>query len=111
MQYQAHRVGEKQDSAAAAAGLAAVAATAALLESADDRTWRMLPSEISIARARLPRGAHSVTLQTPEGVHSARLNLVGRYAVVDLRLLRHQMFVHAPPAVLAQIPRNRETPR
>jgi hypothetical protein len=113
MQYQAQRLGDKQDSAAAAVGLAAliIAAGSALLESADDRTWRMLPSEISIARARLPRGAHSVTLHTPEGVRSARVNLVGRYAVIDLRLLRHQMFVHAPTAVLAQIPRNRETPR
>jgi hypothetical protein len=38
---------------------------------------------------------HTVTLLTPEGARSARLNLSGRYAVVDLRLLRNQLFVSA----------------
>jgi len=85
-------------------------------ERADERTWRTLPSEISIARARLPAGAHTVTLQTPEGAHSARLNLSGRYAVVDLRLLRNQLFVSAfsgrgAAETSEQKPQPRETPK
>jgi hypothetical protein len=70
-----------------------------VIESADERTWRTLPSEIAIARGRLPAGTHTITLQTPEGVRSVHLNLSGRYAVVDLRLLRRQLFVQFPAAV------------
>jgi hypothetical protein len=79
-----------------------VSTGAALLEHADDRTWRTLPAEIAIARARLPRGVHTVTLVTPDGQRTARIDVKGRYAVVDLRLLRHRMFVHAPNVSLAQ---------
>jgi len=68
-------------------------------ESADERTWRTLPSEFAIARGRIPAGTHTITLQTPEGVRSVQLNLSGRYAVVDLRLLRHKLFVQFPAAV------------
>jgi len=89
--------GGGSDRHAAAVGIAAlaIAAGSILTEKADERTWRTLPSEISIARARVPSGVHTVTLQTPEGARSARLNLSGRYAVVDLRLLRNQLFVSA----------------
>jgi len=69
-------------------------------ESADERTWRTLPSEIAIARARLPPGVHTITLQTPDGVRSVRLNVTGRYAVVDLRLLGNQVFVQSPEAAV-----------
>jgi len=100
LQYQAQRGADKQNQNAAALGVASIVimAGSAVLESADDRTWRTLPSEISIARARLPAGAHSFTLLTPEGVRSAQVNLSGRYAVVDFRLLQHQLFVNAPKA-------------
>ncbi len=105
MQYQAQRAGDKQNQNSAAIGIAAIVVMAgsAVFESADDRSWRTLPSEISIARARLPAGAHTISLQTPEGVRSAQVNLSGRYAVVDFRLLRHQLFVHAPLEQKAQI--------
>jgi hypothetical protein len=79
-----------------------IMAGSAVLESADDRTWRTLPSEISIARARLPAGVHTVTLQTPEGLRSAQVSLSGRYAVVDFRLLQHQLFVNAPKAAIQE---------
>jgi hypothetical protein len=99
-QYQSQRALSDSGNRSALIGLAglAVSTGAALLEHADDRTWRTLPSEISIARARLPRGAHTVTLSTPDGQRDARIDVKGRYAVVDLRLLRHRMFVHAPQA-------------
>jgi hypothetical protein len=99
-QYQSQRALSDGGNRSALIGLAglAVSTGAALLEHADDRTWRTLPSEISIARGRLSRGAHTVTLSTPDGQRDARIDVKGRYAVVDLRLLRHRMFVHAPQA-------------
>jgi hypothetical protein len=97
-QYQSQRALSDGGDRSALIGLAGlvVSTGAAILEHADDRTWRTLPSEISIARVRLPRGAHTVTLQSDEGQRSARIDVYGRYAVVDLRLLRHRMFVQAP---------------
>jgi hypothetical protein len=98
MQYQAQRAGDKEHAAAAALAAAVVTVGSAVLESADDRTWRALPSQISIARGRLPRAMHTITVYTPEGPRSARVSLSGRYAVVDFRLLRRQVFVNAPMA-------------
>ena len=108
MQYQAQRAAsDNHGNAGAVVGLAALALSlgASVVESADDRTWRSLPSDISIARARLPRGVHTVTL---DGQRSARIDVKGRYAVVDLRLLRNRMYVHAPNVSQAQASENRE---
>src|SRR5260221_10750736 len=104
------------DQAAAGAALAslAVAFGSLVTEQADERTWRTLPSSISIARVRLPAGSHVVTL----GERSAPVNISGRYAVVDLRLLRNRLFVNAPaapapstggvPQTLDQVPQPKE---
>jgi hypothetical protein len=81
---------------ALAAGV--IVAGSAVLASADDRTWRALPADLSIARGRLPHGMRTITLHTPAGPRSVAVSLSGRYAVVDLRLLRHQLFVNAPKA-------------
>ena len=96
LQYQAQRAADREQSLAMALAAGMIAAGSAVLASADDRTWRALPSDVSIARARLPRGARTLTLHTPEGARSLGVSLSGRYAVVDLRLLRHQLFVNAP---------------
>jgi len=97
LQYQTQRIGDRQSLATALAAAAVTVGTAALA-SADDRTWRALPSEIYIARGRLPRGAHRVTLETLEGPRQASIEVAGRYAVVDFRLLRQQVFVNVPMA-------------
>jgi hypothetical protein len=97
-QYQAQRAAAREQSLAAALAAGVITIGSAVLESADDRTWRALPAEVSIARARLPRGAHNISLQTPLGPRSAQVSVSGRYAVVDLRLLRNQLFVSAPRA-------------
>jgi hypothetical protein len=98
LQYQAQRAGSRDNQNAAAFGaLAAIAAVGSVaLESADDRTWRTLPSEIHIARARLSAGAHDVVLQTSGGTRTARIQVSGRHAVVDFRLLSYQLFVQSP---------------
>jgi len=111
MQYQAQRAAsDNHGSGGAVIGLAALAfaAGAAVMESADERTWRSLPSDISIARARLPRGVHTVTVSTLDGQRSARIDVKGRYAVVDLRLLRHRMYLHAPNVSEAQASETKE---
>lgn len=99
-QYQLQHQSQKQNNALI--GLAALAAMigSVAIESADERTWRTLPSEIAIARGRLPAGTQTITLQTLEGVRSVQLNLSGRYAVVDLRLLRRQLFVQPSEAAV-----------
>lgn len=89
-QYQAQKASDKRSSAGGAA--AALAIGSALLASADDRTWRTLPSEISIARARIPSGVHTVTVQTLQGPRSARIAVSGRYAVIDFWLLGQKLF-------------------
>jgi hypothetical protein len=67
------------DSSAMIGALAAfvVAAGSIVTEQADERTWRTLPAEFSIARARLPAGVHTVTLQAPGGPRSARVEYPG----------------------------------
>jgi uncharacterized protein len=101
LQYQTQRAaGGRDSSTALAAALASAVITvgSAALASADDRTWRALPSDIAIARGRLPRGTHLVTLETADGPRQARIDVSGRYAVVNFRLLRQQVFVNAPRA-------------
>src|SRR5207253_2396067 len=61
LQYQAQH--NRNSDAAAATAIAAFTATA-LLQTADDRTWRSLPAQVSIARVRLPPGVHDVTLES-----------------------------------------------
>ena len=96
LQYQAQH--NRGSDAAAAAAIAAFTATA-LLQTADDRTWRSLPAQVSIARVRLPPGVHDVTLQSAfSGEQRVRINVSGRYAVIDFRVLARQLFVHAPGA-------------
>jgi hypothetical protein len=82
-------------------GLAALAIAigSIITESADERGWRSLPAQIAVARARIPTGEHTITLQTPEGVRSVQVNLAGRYTVVGLRLLRSELFVQSPEGV------------
>jgi len=94
LQYQAQH--NRSSDAAAAAAIAAFAATA-LLQTADDRTWRSLPAQVLMARVRLPPGVHDVTLQSAfSGEQRVRINVSGRYAVIDFRVLARQLFVHAP---------------
>jgi hypothetical protein len=86
-------------------GLAAIAVTlgSVVTESADERTWRTLPSEIAIARARMPPGAHTITLQTGAGVRTVQINVSGRYAVIGLRLLPYHLFLQAPAAAAVNV--------
>ncbi|MBI3593683.1 MAG: hypothetical protein HY200_01870 [Nitrospirae bacterium] len=59
----------------------------AVSETADERAWRTLPGYYSIARARLPAGAHHIGIQTSVGEQDLEVRLSGGYAVVSLRTL------------------------
>jgi hypothetical protein len=93
LQYQAQRHADKDAGAAAALGAFALTS---ILQGADERTWRTLPGEVSIARVRLPPGVHEVSLQTHTGEQTARVEVSGRYAVIDFRLLSGRLYVNAP---------------
>ena len=93
LQYQAQQHSDKQAGAAAAIGAFAFAS---FLQTADDRTWRTLPGDVSIARVRLPPGVHEVSLQTHTGEQVVRVEVSGRYAVIDFRLLSGRLYVNAP---------------
>jgi uncharacterized protein len=97
-QYALQHQSQQQNNMGLAIAALAVTIGSVVTESADERTWRTLPSEIGIARARIPPGTHTIALQTPEGVRNVELKLSGRYAVVGLRLLRQQLFVQPPEA-------------
>jgi hypothetical protein len=101
LQYQAQSAGDR-DSAGIALAAALLAVGSMALNSADDRTWRALPSEVAVARTRLPRGQHQVRVQTLEGEQAVAISVSGRYAVVDFRLMRRQVFVCAPKAEVAR---------
>jgi uncharacterized protein len=112
-QYALQHQSQNQNNMGLAIAALAVAIGGVVTESADERTWRTLPSEIGIARARISPGLHTISLRTPEGERSIQLNLSGRYAVVGLRLLRGQLFVmpvEAPPGGGGRQPGNTGTP-
>jgi hypothetical protein len=99
-----------QGGGAAIAGIA-LNVVNVITESADERTWRTLPSTISIARTTLPSGKHEVTV----GGSKQSLDLQGSHAVVVTRLLGNQVYwsqpaygpqmpVYAAPAIIAPTP-------
>ena len=102
-QYRAQRAAAQRrrsgdDSSGAALDLAAIALMIGSLvsETADERGWRALPAELLVARGKLPRGSHLVTLSTPSGPRSVRVHVDGRHAFIALRLIGGRL-VAAPP--------------
>jgi hypothetical protein len=95
-QYQLQHQAQRKDNALLALAGLAVTVGSFVTESADERTWRTLPSEIAIARGRVAPGTHTLTLQTSYGPRSVQVQVAGSHAVVGLRLLRNQLFVQAP---------------
>jgi len=101
-QYQIQRTMEQQrsqgqDTLGAVLGLLALQIGSAVTERADERGWRTLPAQVTVARARLSRGQHSVSIATGDGRASFDVNLAGAHALVTARLFRGHSFV-APAA-------------
>lgn len=77
-------------------GLLANAASSAanvVVERADERSWRTLPAYVSVGRARLPAGTHSLSLPTAGGWRSISVTVSGKHAVVPLRMIGNHLYV------------------
>jgi hypothetical protein len=91
----------------------AVSVAAVATESADERAWRTLPSHILIGRATLPAGEHVININTPLGLQSANINIAGKHAIVDLRLLGNKLYLTQPiisPQMLSESEAIQEAP-
>jgi len=76
------------DNVSPLAGLA-VGLMSAITEGADERTWRTLPDQTLVARARIKRGEHSLAL--PNG-SIAKVRIDQPYQVIPLRVIGSQVF-------------------
>lgn len=73
------------------AGLAVNAINVAT-EQADERTWGLLPSEITIARVKLPQGQSTVKIQTSQGIKEVSVNVSGKYVVIPIRVIGNSIY-------------------
>lgn len=62
-------------------------------EQADDRNWRTLPERISVARANLPHGRHTIEFQTNAGSYRTGVEIAGRFTIVPLRITGGAVYV------------------
>lgn len=61
-------------------------------EQADERTWGLLPSEITIARVKLPEGKSTVKIQTSQGVQEVSVNVSGKHVVIPIRVIGSSIY-------------------
>lgn len=61
-------------------------------EGADERTWRLLPAEITIARVKLPEGQTTVKIQTSQGLKEVRVNVSGKHVVIPIRVVGSSIY-------------------
>jgi hypothetical protein len=100
VQYQAQREADlrRRRRGEDAAGVLLDVASIALMigavatESADERSWRSLPANIWMARAKLRRGPHRISVPTDAGERSAGFAVSGRYGFIALRVVGNQLF-------------------
>lgn len=77
------------------AGLA-VGIASAIVEGADTRTWRTLPDDTLVARVRLAKGEHHLSLPSSMGGTPIKVNIDRPYQVVSLRVVGQQVFAGGP---------------
>lgn len=70
-------------------------------ESADERTWRTLPSAINVARFSIPTGKHEFSL----GLNRKTLDINGAHALVVARMVGNQVY-WSQPVYGAKMPAN-----
>lgn len=66
----------------------ALAGLGQFLNNADERTWVMLPAQIYVARIKLPRGSHVLTVNN----HQTILHLNRTYQIVSFRVMDNQVY-------------------
>jgi hypothetical protein len=72
-----------------------------ITESADERTWRTLPSAINVARFSIPTGKHEFTL----GTKKQTLDINGSHTLIVARVINNQVY-WAQPVYGAKMPVN-----
>lgn len=77
-------------------GTLAGAVVTAVTEQADERTWRTLPSQISVARAVLPAGPQTLIVPTPTGPQKMTVEIGGGHEIVPIRLMGHSVYLVQP---------------
>jgi hypothetical protein len=87
------RRGSNEAQLGMALGLLALQLGTLVTETADERGWRTLPAQVSLARGRFARGRHAVEIVTDAGTARFDVNLAARHALVNVRLLRGASFV------------------
>lgn len=86
---------DQANKAGAVAGLLATAASV-VSEQADDRSWRMLPERISVARATLPVGMQTIEFQSGSGSFRADVDIGNRFTIIPIRLTGGTVYVGQP---------------
>ncbi len=61
-------------------------------EQADERTWGLLPAEITIARVKLPEGLSTIKIQTSQGMKEVTVNISGKHVVIPIRLIGSSIY-------------------
>ncbi len=97
-QYQMQKQMEQQrskseDTLGLGLALLALQIGGAITESADERGWRSLPAQVTVARGRLSLGQHSVEIANGGGTARFDVNLTGPRALVSVRLAGGRSFV------------------
>lgn len=96
LQYQAMR----RDDTGLAGAIAVIGTV--LTEQADERSWRTLPAEISLARVRVAPGVQRLEIESGGQMHAFEVNVEGRYALVAVRMLGARAYRVAPPDAQAE---------
>ncbi len=94
------RQARKRDDSGIAGAIAIIGSI--LTEKADERSWRMLPAQIGVARASVPHGRHRLTVQAGGASHEFEVNVEGRYALVSIRMLGAEAYLATSPATPGQ---------
>lgn len=59
----------------------------AVLSSADERTWAMLPGQIYVSRIKLKRGLHTINIGNGNNFKALRINLTNQYEILSWRVI------------------------
>ncbi|MGH8677202.1 MAG: COG3014 family protein, partial [Burkholderiales bacterium] len=94
----------RRDDSGVAAAVAIIGSV--LTEKADERSWRMLPAQIAVARASVAPGRHKLAVDSGGTRREFDVNVAGRYALVSIRMLGTETYIAATPPVPEQKARN-----
>ena len=70
-----------------------VALATIVTESADDRSWRLLPARIGVARVLMDRGTHHIEFRSGSSKRSMDVVVDGKYMLLFMRRVGAQWYV------------------